>query len=210
MTEKTVQKIDIFISSPGDVIEERKIASKVIEQLNSTPHIENRYTLKPLAYEEKVPAAVGETPQRTVDRYMMEADKADIFICILWSRMGTPVIDSEGKEYQSGTEYEFSRAYQAYQKSGKPTILLYRAMKSIPPDADLKQAACVQDFFKRFEGKEAEFKGLYRKFKSNEEFKDILHLDLEVIISKIIPPAGSGKIASVPVYSPSELPAYPS
>lgn len=111
MTEKTLQKIDIFISSPGDVNEERKIASEVIEQLNSMSHIEDRYTLKSLAYEKKVPAAFGETPQKTVDRYMILPDRADIFICIMWSKMGTPVIDEEGKEYQSGTEYEFTRAY---------------------------------------------------------------------------------------------------
>src|SRR5450759_4760958 len=171
MTEKTLQKIDIFISSPGDVGEERKIASEVIEQLNSMSQFADRCMLKPLAYEKIVPAAVGESPQRAVDRYMMEADQADIFICILWSRMGTPVIDSNGKEYQSGTEYEFIKAYQANQKSGKPAILLYRAMKSIPPDADLEQALRVQDFFKRFEGKDAEFKGMVGKYKNNEEFK---------------------------------------
>jgi len=66
MAEKTLQKLDIFISSPGDVGEERKIASEVIEQLNSMSHISDRCTLKPLAYEKIVPAAVGESPQRTV------------------------------------------------------------------------------------------------------------------------------------------------
>ena len=41
------------------------------------PHIADCYALKSLAYEKIVPAAVGETPQRTVDRYMTEADQAD-------------------------------------------------------------------------------------------------------------------------------------
>ncbi len=194
MAEKTLQKIDIFISSPSDVDEERKISLEVIEQLNSMPHIADCYTLKPLAYEKIVPPAVGETPQRTVDRYMMQADKADIFICILWSRMGTSVIDNEtGNEYQSGTEYEFTAAYQANQKSGKPYILLYRGMKNIPMDADFKQAELVKAFFKRFEGKEAELKGLYKKYESNEEFRKTLFQDIDKIISSnIIKPHAVG------------------
>ncbi len=183
MVEKTLQKIDIFISSPGDVAEERKIALEVIEQLNSMPHITDRYTLKPLAYEKIVPAAIGDAPQRTVDRYMMQADQADIFICILWGRMGTPVIDEEGKEYQSGTGYEFTTAYQANQKSGKPAILLYRGMKSLPMEADFKQAELVKEFFKRFEGREADYKGLYSKYRSNEDLRNILFKDLDKIIS---------------------------
>lgn len=213
MTEKTVQKIDVFISSPGDVAEERKVASEVIGQLNSMPYIADRCMLKPLSYEKIVPAAVGETAQKTVDRYMMEADKSDIFICILWSRMGTPVIDNEGKEYQSGTEYEFTTAYRANQKSGKPHILLYRSMKNLPNDANLKQVELVRAFFKSFDGKEADLKGFYKKYRSNEEFKDNLHRDLEVIISEIIQPEVAGKRPSVPKeikkYTPPALPPYP-
>jgi hypothetical protein len=189
VTEKTLQKIDIFISSPSDVDEERKIASEVIEQLNLNPYIADRCKLKPLAYERIVPAVVGKTPQRTVDHYMMQADQTDIFICILWSRMGTPVIDSKGKEYQSGTEYEFTTAYKANQESEKPYILLYRGMKSIPIDADLRQVDLVKAFFESFKGKEADLKGFYKKYRSNVEFEKILRHDLEMVISKIIPPA---------------------
>jgi hypothetical protein len=182
MTKETLQKINIFISSPGHVGEERRIASEVIEQLNSMSHI--------------------------ADRYMMEADQADIFICILWSRMGTPVIDSKGKEHLSGTEYEFIKAYQSNQKTGKPTILLYRAMKSIPQDADFKQLLWVQDFFNRFDGKDAEFKGMYCKYKNNEEFKVFLRRDLDTIISETIQQIIHEKPAQVPVNTSSKLQAH--
>lgn len=208
MTEKTLRKIDIFVSSPSDVDEERRIASEVIELLNSSPFITDRCALKPLAYEKIVPAAVGETPQKTVDCYMILPDQADIFICIMWSRMGTPIIDSEGKKYQSGTEYEFTTAYKAYQENEKPYILLYRGMKNIPIEADFRQVGLVKAFFEKFKGNEADFKGFYKKYKNNEEFKEILRYDLEKIISKIIPLASDGKIT--PVYASSELQYYPS
>ncbi|MBZ0175684.1 MAG: DUF4062 domain-containing protein (plasmid) [Candidatus Methanoperedens sp.] len=112
MVIKTLKQIDVFISSPSDVDEEKKIALKVIEELNSRPYISDKFAIKALEYKTEVPPVVGITPQRTVDLYMMKADQANILICILWSRMGTPVFDEEtNKKYQSGTEYEFTTAY---------------------------------------------------------------------------------------------------
>jgi hypothetical protein len=146
MPDRVLHPLDIFISSPSDVSEERELALKVIEQLNERPNIQEEYVLKPLAWERTVPAAVGETPQRIVDRYMLEAGKADIFICFLWARMGTPTLDQEtGEEFDSGTEYEFTAAYRAYQKTrtanypGRPQILLYRCIRPIPYDVDPEQ-----------------------------------------------------------------------
>jgi hypothetical protein len=119
---KTLRKLDIFISSPSDVQEERRIAIRVINRLNNLPQIARRFVLKPLAYEKIVPAAVGESPQNIVDRYMMEASKADIYICILWQRFGTPLVDDQGLRDLS--RYEFLNAYRANQKTGKPRMLL--------------------------------------------------------------------------------------
>jgi len=148
------EKIDIFISSPGDVSRERKIAQKVIADLNKLPHISSRFTLNALVYEDTVPPGMGENAQLMVDHYMMEAEKADILVCILWSRMGTPVYDpTTGKSYPSGTAYEFSQAYEAYQKCLKagipprPRMLLYRGKKRMPAAVDLVQLSRVNAFF---------------------------------------------------------------
>src|SRR5260221_52418 len=180
---KILQKIDVFISSPGDVYEERRIATRVLQRLNRIHAIADRYILIPLAYEESVPAVVGRKPQTIVDTYMMEASKSDIFICILWQRMGTPVINEEtGEQFQSGTEYEFTDAYSANQKLGKPSILLYRGKKLVSSDADPEQLRQVQVFFERFEGENANLKGLYKIYRSNEEFEVILLHDLYKVI----------------------------
>jgi hypothetical protein len=182
---QTVQKIAIFISSPGDVYEERQIALRVIERFNKRNSVASRYFLKPLAYEEIVPAVVGQRPQAIVDNYMMEAATADIFVCILWQRMGTPVLDEEtGEQFQSGTEYEFLSAYRSNLEHGKPFILLYQSMKPYPLEVDHEQLHQVQSFFKRFEGECAELKGLYKTYHSNEEFERILDHDLDAIIEK--------------------------
>ena len=203
-SNKTLQQIDIFISSPGDVKQERQVALRVIRRLNRIHYISDRYLLKALAYEDIVPPTVGQQPQTTVDHYMMEAGKSDLFICILCHRMGTSVIHEETSEqFQSGTEYEFTDAYRANQKSGKPYILLYRGMKSLPADADPEQLQRVEAFFKRFEGEHAEFKGLYKRYRSNKQFEEMLFHDLETVISQdLIRPHDSG-IASTSLLVPT-------
>ena len=42
-----------------------------------------------MAWEDTVPAIVGENPQAVVNRYMRQAGECDIFVCVLWGRMGT-------------------------------------------------------------------------------------------------------------------------
>jgi hypothetical protein len=157
----SLRRIDVFISSPSDVYKERQIVKRVIDRCNRMDSISERYVLRALAYEESVPAEVGKRPQDIVDRHMKKAGSSDLFICIFWHRMGTPVTHEEtGERFQSGTEYEFLDAYRNNQRLGKPYILLYRSMKPFPPETDPEQLRAVEAFFKRFEGEHAAFKGL--------------------------------------------------
>src|SRR6266487_2828082 len=180
-----LRKIDVFISSPGDVYKERQIVKRVLERCNRLHAIAERYVLRPLAYEESAPAEVGKRPQTIVDSHMMKASSSDLFICMLWYRMGTPVTHEEtGECFQSGTEYEFLDAYRNNQVHEKPYILLYRCMKPCPPKTHTQQLRAVEAFFKRFEGEHAEFKGLYKTYHSNEAFEEIIFHDIETVLSK--------------------------
>lgn len=205
-----VRKLFIFISSPSDVNEERREAIKVVERLNNMPHVSSRYVFVPLAYETIAPAVVGQGPQKVVDKYMMDAKTSDIFICILWSRMGTPVLDEEtGIEYQSGTDYEFNQAYTENQKSGKPHMLLYRCVRNIPHDVDVEQVGKVQKFFKQFEGKDSKFKGLYKTFSTNDDFGKLMFQDLNELLSKDFSPdeqaVSSSQVKELPTKEDNEL-----
>src|SRR6266568_4910285 len=180
-----LRKIDVFISSPSDVSEERHMVKRVIERCNRLHSTAERYVLRPLAYEESAPAEVGQRPQTIVDHHMMKAGSSDLFICIFGHRMGTPVtLEETGERFQSGTEYEFVDAYRHNQKHGKPYILMYRGLKPFPPETDPEQLRAVEAFFKRFEGEHAEFKGLYKTYRSSEEFEDMLFHDIDTAISK--------------------------
>lgn len=182
---KILQRLDIFISSPSDVRQERQIALRAIERLNQMPHIAERFVLKPLAYEQMTPAKIGESPQEVVNEYMPRAGETDIFVCMLWHRLGTPVLDPRtGRIYQSGTEYEFLEAYESYLKRGQPHILLYRGLKPLPYELDPEQFEKVKTFFRQFEGPDARMTGLYRSYQNDEEFETILFQDLNTIISR--------------------------
>ena len=182
----TLKRLDIFVSSPGNLNAERKIISRVVTRLNKLAHIRDRYSLNPLNYNELVPPESGGRPQDIVDRYL-EIEKCYLLICMMWSRMGTPIHDAEtGEDFPSGTVYEFTKAYQLNQERGLPRILVYRKVAD-DPKADPKQQKLVEAFFKRFEGADAEFKGLYQQFKSSAEFEDLIFGHIDNILAKYPP-----------------------
>lgn len=123
MPQKTLR---IFISSPGDVAEERDKARAVIESLQRHyPEV----VLKPILWEE-LPLPATATFQQTME-YVLEQEPIDIAIFILWSRLGTPLgpplTREDGSPYRSGTEREFDLMLQAFEQSGRqrPIILAY-------------------------------------------------------------------------------------
>lgn len=189
-----IQPLRIFLSSPGDLFPERDAIKMVIEELNRSPHYQERYKIIAYAYEDRAPAAVGEGAQPTVDRYTIRPDAADIFVCMFWLRMGTETKDlinpDTGKPYQSGTEYEFLTAYRSRVKSGKPLILLYRCTRD-PVDgfsefmknqAKRAQYDAVEGFFARF-NPDGDLKGLYNRFTSPESLDHLVRRDLETLLS---------------------------
>ncbi|MFQ5586639.1 MAG: hypothetical protein ACE5GF_07445 [Thermodesulfobacteriota bacterium] len=181
----TVQRIEVFISGPSDVAAEREEAGRCIEQINRLTHISSRYLLVPHAFEESVPPVVGTAPQDVVDNYMLRASQADVFICILWQRFGTPTVDhSTGERFNSGTEYEFTDACRANRQQGKPHILLYKCTRAAEGDTNPEQARMVEDFFRKFEGEKEEFKGLYKPYTTVSEFTEYLMRDLDSLVMK--------------------------
>lgn len=175
---KWLQRVDIFISSPSDVSEEREAILRVIERLNRLSYIRSRYVLNPLLYEKEVPPEAGDHAQMILDRYLAVEDSY-LLICLMWNRMGTPFTHPQtGEEFQSETEYEFTVGYRANSKNTKPHLLVYR--KTTEQDSvDKSEKGKVDTFFKRFEEDKAIFKGLYKKFSSLSEFENMLfeHID---------------------------------
>ncbi|WP_075090737.1 hypothetical protein [Verrucomicrobium spinosum] len=123
-----MQTLRIFISSPGDVAEERKMAQQVIAALQQ--RYRGHLTLEAVVWEQ-LPIPATSSFQQGIDAVLTGPEKIDIAVFILWARLGTPlesgITKPDGTPYLSGTEREFDLMLEAFQQSGhqRPLILTY-------------------------------------------------------------------------------------
>ena len=124
----SIRNIRIFISSPGDVAEERNRARQVIESLRR--RYSRRLKLSPVLWED-FPLQSDISFQQGIDLVLSEDLGIDIAVFILWSRLGSsvgPVVKkNDGGEYRSGTERELDLMLEARRQNGgdRPALLVY-------------------------------------------------------------------------------------
>lgn len=123
-----MKTIRIFISSPGDVQEEREVAKQVIQGLRK--RYAAFFDLRPVLWE-YLPLQADASFQEGVDLVLSKQHGIDIAVFILWSRLGTPlgaqIRRKDGTEYRSGTEREFDLVLTAREATGgaRPHVLVY-------------------------------------------------------------------------------------
>ena len=113
----TVRLIRVFVSSPSDVAEERKILDEVVHRINATDGLYLGVRLETWKWEENAVPQIGPPPQEGIDRQLPQYD---IYLGIMSARFGTPT-DGCG----SGTEKEFRDALELWKQAGSPWILFY-------------------------------------------------------------------------------------
>lgn len=127
--------IKVFLASPGDLAEERKVAKAIVDDFNSQLADALGYQVELVGWEDTLPG-VGR-PQAIINR---DLDGCDLFIGMLWKRWGT----SPGTEpYTSGFEEEFDRSMTRNEKEGRPEINL------LLKDLDAASLADPGDHLKR-------------------------------------------------------------
>lgn len=201
----------IFISSPGDVVQERHIAWEVIDALPDRPAFRDRVTFRIVAWDKPgtdTPMLAKITPQEAVNLTLPMPSECDIVVVILWSRMGTP-FTLNGREYLSGTEYEYLDAIGAEGTE----VIVYRRTEKVEialddPDFAQKreQYERVEAFFATFSDPET---GQARRgvnhYKTPDEFREKLEVHLEELVLRLLAHAarpgraaadGPGTIAS--------------
>jgi WD40 repeat protein len=122
----------VFISSPGDVSEERALAERVFQRL--AQEFTDRVRLEVVLWEHE-PLFGHAGFQEQIER----PSRCDLVVSILWSRLGTRLPNdfspSPGQPPPTGTEFEIRDALEAHQRFGKPDLLIYR--KSVAPNVNL-------------------------------------------------------------------------
>jgi len=185
-TSKFYTKLRIFVASPSDVAGERARVHAVIDALNRTGQLADSFgiTLEVCDWRTHVAPLMGRPEDVVLQQ--LPVGTWDIFIGILWLRFGTPTggIDSQtGKAYDSGTEEEFSLAYNAWKRNGRPKILFYRCSR-LPTsldDIDPDQYKRVKTFFAQFDANAAH-PGLYQPFQTADDFERLMRQDLEKLL----------------------------
>lgn len=165
----------IFVASPSDVADERAILESVVNQLNQVWSSTLGITFELLKWETSVHPSFSSDPQEAINEQI--ASDYDVFIGILWGRVGTPTPRS-----LSGTIEEFERAYSRF-TSGEnaPEIMLYFKDAPIAPSMiDTNQMEKLQTFRRSLSDKG----GLYSVFEDQASFESSVRAHLSAIAQK--------------------------
>ena len=183
--------VRVFVSSPGDVGEERRLAQRALERLQHEFAI--RVTLEATFWEHE--------PLRFTEAFQAQLplpSRSDIFVAILWSRIGTrlpgDITRPDGTRYASGTEFEFEDAIRSYRGRGVPDMLVYR--KTAQPLAviddtvleRLAQKRALDAFIETwFHEPDGSFTAAFHPFEAPAEFEELLETHLRKLIEARLP-----------------------
>ncbi len=143
----TIQRLRIFVASPGDVTDERKRLDEVIAHLRTHVAAPRGLDLELVRWETHIRPGVAEDAQAVVNP---QIGAYDLFIGIFWNRFGTPTGRAE-----SGTREEFDQAYARWKRDpGSLEIWIYFSQQSFSftTAAELEQKGKVLAFKKELEG----------------------------------------------------------
>ena len=190
MTVQMARIIRVFVSSPGDVAEERKVLSEIVDSINRTDGQVGGFRLELFRWEDDVVPQIGPKPQQVVDGQMVAYD---IYLGIMSTRFGTPA-----GRYGSGTEKEYKDALKNWKEAGAPWITFYfndqPTLSSNP--ADVEQYLKVCQFRQRMQKQ-----GLYATYKgvrgSSEGFYEKVSMHLRRI-ARLLQPLPEERAEMVP------------
>jgi hypothetical protein len=173
----------VFLSSPGDVFEERRIALNLLEHFPRQPLLSGKVSLEVVAWDDPdapTPLAATEPPQDSVNRYKPRSSQCDLTIVILWGRLGTPLPEQQREPHQlryaSGTAWEYEDAVSAkkevwvYCRTEKPRLEID------DPELEAKRANynAVQKFRRGFRNADGSLKGGVNEYQSLDQFAELL------------------------------------
>jgi len=186
-------KLHVFVSSPGDVVEERVLTRRVLERMGAV--YGDRVEIVPVFWEHE-PLRASASFQEQIRQ---PAD-CDVVLMILWSRLGTRlpahISRPDGSRYASGTEFEFENALEGFRARGVPDLLVYRktARPVTPLDSEqqimerLRQKEALDGFVARwFTSGDGSFTAAFHTFEGLDDFEELLETHLRKLLKEKIP-----------------------
>jgi hypothetical protein len=182
----------VFLSSPGDVAEERRLAREVMSELERSHLLRGRIRFDVVAWDDAyaaTPMDAGQSPQESVNRFAGRPADCDLTILIIWSRLGTPLPASlrhelEGTE--TGSTWEFHDAV----RHGRP-VFVYRRTETPEAGADdpdreqrRRQLLDVDRFFASLKNADGSIRSGTNEYREPLAFRQMLRQHLEAFISE--------------------------
>src|SRR3954470_17564755 len=212
------QRIRVFLSSPGDVADERALVRELLkEELPYDPFLRGRVTFDVVSWDDPAtptPMPARLTPEEAVIQFETKPSKCDIVIVVLWPRLGTHLDlakfqKANGEPYLSGTEWEFEDAWNA---DMRPEVFVYWRKEKAKIELDdpddpivaehLRQRRLVKQFLKSFMNPDGSFQGSVTPYDTSTESKKRLETDLKRLLHDRI---GVSNASLVPASIPAPI-----
>jgi hypothetical protein len=163
---KTVRIIRLLLSSPGDVVEERRACARAVFRFNQQEVEQSGLFIKLIRWEEMAPQ-IGSGPQQVINDQIGEYD---IFCGIMWNRFGTPTDVAS-----SGTEEEFRGALAEWRRIRRPWVAFYFCDRpaTFTTQEQLEQKGKVIGFKSELSGL-----GIVRTYTTIDDFENLVFQDL--------------------------------
>lgn len=145
----------VMIASPSDVVEERNLVRKIIQEWNDLHSRDRAIALMPIGWDSHSRPEMGTRPQEIINNQVLR--DSDLLVAIFWTRIGSPT-----GEAISGTVEEI----QEHTAGGKPAMIYFSDIPKNPSSVDEEQILGVKKF-----RVECFKKGLVEAFNSIDDFK---------------------------------------
>lgn len=191
--------VRVFVSSPGDVVPERRIAEDVIQRLDR--EFSAYFRVEGIFWEQE--------PLLATEHFQAEISspaEADIVVGILWSRLGSPLPPEfpgplTGKTV-TGTEFEWEAALKGWRERRWPAVLFFRKTASGALEvADRRKRRLLNEQLDQVDAfldrwfitpETGQYKRAFREFKESGEFSSLLYEQLQKLLRKRVD-IGEGK-----------------
>ena len=189
---ENVLSLRVFLSSPGDVNDERKAVLEALDRLPNRPSFREKITFRVIAWDKPgadTPMLATMSPQEAIDAGLPKPSECDIVITIFYSRMGTS-FTMHGTPYLSGTQYELLDALNC---DNPPHTLIYHRTEKpdIDPDDDDAhlQYRTLKKFLKGdvfFDSHSDAIRRGVNAYTSPAHFRESIENHLEAIVLKLL------------------------
>jgi hypothetical protein len=170
-----IQQFFVFVASPNDLEEERKMLCESVKQFNTTFGWRLRVQFDPLTWENFSSAGQGE-PEGLIIQQVLEKHKEQLVlvVCLFANRFGTPT-----PAFQSGTEAEFDWAVNARKANTWPEVKLFFKESAFDVSTktieELEQYSMVRKFKDRVNREKS---CLFKTFTA-ERYREVVENDLQ-------------------------------